>query len=267
MYWIQTWEKESCQSSLLHSWAMWNPPPPACSRISFSFLFYVSDFVVFFRQSFPASAPLSQLLAPLFSQASPLSVFSLSFPVMTSRLSYTQSLQSCLTLCDPMDCSPSHSAVHEILQARTLEWVAMPSSRRFSQFRDWTLISCVSCIALEIECIQIPVSSANLSWALMLCFQLFISRLLLKPQSSSQPSGFETLCPYCTSTYETMLRIFSSLWLLFDVFQIDPICICLCGLVFAFPFHLYVIFTCHRPTHFLRANWNIPSQSFPIPCR
>ena len=33
------------------------------------------------------------------------------------------------TLCDPMDCSPSGSSVHGILQARILEWVAMPSCR------------------------------------------------------------------------------------------------------------------------------------------
>ena len=33
----------------------------------------------------------------------------------------TQSLQSCLTLCDPMDCSPTGSSVHGILQARILE--------------------------------------------------------------------------------------------------------------------------------------------------
>ena len=37
--------------------------------------------------------------------------------------------QSCLTLCDPMDCSPSGSPVPGILQARMLEWAAMPSSR------------------------------------------------------------------------------------------------------------------------------------------
>ena len=34
-----------------------------------------------------------------------------------------------LTLCNPMDCSPPGSSVHEVLQARTLEWFAMPSSR------------------------------------------------------------------------------------------------------------------------------------------
>ena len=38
------------------------------------------------------------------------------------------SLQSCLTLCDPMDCSPPGSAVPGILQARTLEWVAISFS-------------------------------------------------------------------------------------------------------------------------------------------
>ena len=37
-------------------------------------------------------------------------------------------VQSCLTLCDPMDCSPPGSSVHGILQARILDWVAMPSS-------------------------------------------------------------------------------------------------------------------------------------------
>ena len=37
--------------------------------------------------------------------------------------------QSCLTLCDPIDCSPPGSSVHGILQVRVLEWVAMPSSR------------------------------------------------------------------------------------------------------------------------------------------
>ena len=40
-----------------------------------------------------------------------------------------KSLQLYLTLCDPMDCNTPGSFVHGILQARILEWVAMPSSR------------------------------------------------------------------------------------------------------------------------------------------
>ena len=40
----------------------------------------------------------------------------------------TKSLQSCPTLCDPIDSSPPSSPVPGILQARTLEWVAIPLS-------------------------------------------------------------------------------------------------------------------------------------------
>ena len=40
-----------------------------------------------------------------------------------------KSLQSCSILCNPMDGSLPGSSVHGILQARILEWVAMPSSR------------------------------------------------------------------------------------------------------------------------------------------
>ena len=45
----------------------------------------------------------------------------------------------CPTLCDPMDCSPPGSSDHGIPQARTLEWVAISSSRGSSQPRDWML--------------------------------------------------------------------------------------------------------------------------------
>ena len=45
---------------------------------------------------------------------------------------FGKSLQSCLTLCDPMDYSPPGSSVHGILQARILEWVATSFSRKSS---------------------------------------------------------------------------------------------------------------------------------------
>ena len=56
----------------------------------------------------------------------------------------TQSLQLCSTLCDHMDCSPPVSSVHETLQARILEWVAILSSRGSSWPRNQTHLSCVS---------------------------------------------------------------------------------------------------------------------------
>ena len=46
--------------------------------------------------------------------------------------------------CDPVDCSPSGSSVHGNLQARILEWIAMPSSRGSSRPRDRTRVSCTA---------------------------------------------------------------------------------------------------------------------------
>ena len=56
-------------------------------------------------------------------------------------------VESCLTLCDPMDHSPPGSSVHVIFQARVLEWVAISPLRVPSQSRDQTCVTCVSCIA------------------------------------------------------------------------------------------------------------------------
>ena len=52
--------------------------------------------------------------------------------------------QLCLTLCDPMGCSPPDSPVPGILQARILEWVATSFSRGSSQPRDQTQVSCTA---------------------------------------------------------------------------------------------------------------------------
>ena len=60
------------------------------------------------------------------------------------RVECVLAAQLCLTLCDPMDCSPPGPSIHEVLQARILEWVAIPCSRGSSwpTYRTW-----VSCIA------------------------------------------------------------------------------------------------------------------------
>ena len=52
--------------------------------------------------------------------------------------------QSCPTLCDPIDCGPPGSSVHWIIQARTLEQITMPSSRRSSRPRDRIPVSCIA---------------------------------------------------------------------------------------------------------------------------
>ena len=48
--------------------------------------------------------------------------------------------QLCLTLCDPMDCSPPGSSIHRVFQAKILEWVAISFSKRPSWPRDWTQV-------------------------------------------------------------------------------------------------------------------------------
>ena len=68
-------------------------------------------------------------------------------PLMHSMCMRAKSLQLCLTLCDPIDCSPPGSSVHGILQTTVLEQFAMPFSRGSSRPRDQTCISCGSCIA------------------------------------------------------------------------------------------------------------------------
>ena len=45
---------------------------------------------------------------------------------------HAKSLQSCPTLCDPMDCSLPGSSVHGIFQARVLEWIAIAFSNTYS---------------------------------------------------------------------------------------------------------------------------------------
>ena len=60
-------------------------------------------------------------------------------------------IQSCLTLCEPMDCSLPDSFVHGILQARILEWVVIPSSRRSSQSWDQTQVSALQADSLPSE--------------------------------------------------------------------------------------------------------------------
>ena len=57
---------------------------------------------------------------------------------------HVKSLQSCVTLCDPLDCSPPGSSVHGILQARIPEWVPISFSRGSSRPRNRTLVSCIA---------------------------------------------------------------------------------------------------------------------------
>ena len=84
-------------------------------------------------------------------EAFPIGFFHLVICISASSMSFhglicmhAQALQSCPTLCDPVDCSSPDSSVHGILQTRTLEWVAIPFSRGSSRPRNQTQISCIA---------------------------------------------------------------------------------------------------------------------------
>jgi len=98
--------------------------------------------------------------------------------------------QSCLTLCNPMDCSPAGSSVHGILQARILEWVAFPFSRGSSQPRHRTQVS-------RIAGGFFPVWATSYTYS---CISIY-SFLQPFPCTSLQSTRWSSLCcavgPYC----------------------------------------------------------------------
>ena len=91
------------------------------------------------------TSPISGFSHSLSFRSPHVSSFSLKF-----KLCRAKSLQLCLTLCDATDHSPPGSSVHEILQARILEWVAISFYGESSQPRDRTHISYISCIGRQI---------------------------------------------------------------------------------------------------------------------
>ena len=81
------------------------------------------------------------------------------------KICCAKSLHSCVTPCHPMNCNPPGPFDHGILQARVLEWVAMPSSRGSSRPRDRT----VSPAAPALQVNSLPLShqgSPNRCWIL-----------------------------------------------------------------------------------------------------
>ena len=74
----------------------------------------------------------------------------------SSHYCYCLVTKSRPTLCDPMDCIPPGSSVHGILQARTLDWVAVFFSRGSPQPRDLTCISFIAGGFFTIEPLRKP---------------------------------------------------------------------------------------------------------------
>ena len=89
--------------------------------------------------------------------------------------------QPCPALCDPINCSLPDASVHEIFQAKILEWVAIPSFRGSSRPRDGTYIFWLSCIGRWIlypyAMWEAPIALCNKSVSLWVRSPLILIRL------------------------------------------------------------------------------------------
>ena len=122
---------------------------------------------------------------------------------------HAQSLQSCLTLCESMDCSPPGSSILGILQIRILEWVAMPHSRGSSRHQEsnfhllcllhWQVDSLPLASPGKAQCMigmqfsagkllisfGLNSSSSLTTWVQDLCFLLYEIKIIIVPNSQS----------------------------------------------------------------------------------
>ena len=137
-------------------------------------------------------------------------------------------LQLCLTPCSPINCNSLGSFVHEILQARILEGVALPSCRGSSPSRDQTHISFVFCFGRQVLCavlssfshvrlfatpwtvaFQAPLSkgfSRQAYWSGLSCpFPRDLSNPGIEPQFSLIIGGFFTI--WATRDHEHIIII------------------------------------------------------------
>ena len=108
---------------------------------------------------------------------------------------HAKSLQLFLILCNPMDYSLPGSSVHGILQARILEWVAMPSSRGSSWPRDRTCIYYISCID---RCVLYH-------WHHL---RFGIDNFRIQSSPEMQPLESPQLCSFVPNTFSIFINIF-----------------------------------------------------------
>ena len=95
--------------------------------------------------------------------------------------------QSCPTLCDPMDYTPTGSSVHGILQARILAWLAIPFSRGSSQPRGWTQVLHCRRILYHLNHQGSSIQEVQLLLILHTAVCVYNSEILIYPSSTSLP--------------------------------------------------------------------------------
>ena len=127
-------------------------------------------------------------------------------PSLIFRCMHAKLLQSCSTVCNPMDCSMLCSSVHEVLQRKILEWVVISISRGSSWPRDWTCISSVSCIGRQVLYHQHHLDKMN---------QFFLPLIVFKHHNFSFP-----ISDVYISFESVVLTFLNDLFVLVQLFQI-----------------------------------------------
>ena len=107
------------------------------------------------------------------------------------------SAQSCLTPHDPMDCSPSGSSVHGILQATMLEWVANSSSRRSPWPRDQIQVSCLAGRFFTTEPLGKPINTFK-------GYQLHVGQI-----QNSEPDSHSLPLKHWTQHFLTVRQVYA----------------------------------------------------------
>ena len=120
------------------------------------------------------------------------------------HLSVYSVTKSCLTFCDPMDCSPPSSSVHGISQARIREWSAISSFRKSSWTRDRTCISCLCLLHWQVDSLPLEPPGKPKIWV-----KLSNSPFSRQRVFSACGTGSSFL-PLICFPYHTMICSFSS---------------------------------------------------------
>ena len=141
--WKHTFSEDSlCFKSSICCWRSWRWVRH-CSRCQECKLLLRLYYRPFTNESVSLYLPPLQTPHPPVSQSA-----SCLSPILP--LNVCSVTQLCPTLCDLMDCSLPGSSVHGILQTRTLEWIAISSSRGSSRPRDQACVSGISCIGRQV---------------------------------------------------------------------------------------------------------------------
>ena len=137
---------------------------------------------------------------------------------MTERLNWTEYknlliVQSYLSLCNPMDCSPSGFSVHRILQTGILEWIAPSFSRGTSWPRDPTQVSCIPGRFFTIWAAKkMYMKIKTVCVRVCVCVCVCACARTKVPLWSSPPLPFQSLSSStCTSARVPKLKIFCTL--------------------------------------------------------